>query len=93
MKRKRRDGESAPMTLAQALGAKVRLIVWGKTCQHQAEPDIVEQAASYGADTTVIDWAAACAAQPARAARWIWSSAARHLEPPLEPPQRRKPAG
>jgi hypothetical protein len=66
MKRKRRDGESAPMTLGQALGAKVRLIVWGKTCQHQAEPDIAEQAASYGADTTVIDWAAACAAQPAR---------------------------
>jgi hypothetical protein len=28
-----------PMTLGNAAGARVRLIVWCKGCQHQAEPD------------------------------------------------------
>jgi hypothetical protein len=38
MKRKRSEGESAPMTLGGALAAKVRLIVWCKSCGHRAEP-------------------------------------------------------
>jgi hypothetical protein len=38
MRRNRSEGESAPMTLGQALAAKVRLIVWCKACGHQAEP-------------------------------------------------------
>jgi hypothetical protein len=46
------------MTLGQALAARVRLIVWCKSCWHQAEPDVADQVARYGADTTVIDWAA-----------------------------------
>ena len=45
------------MTLSQALAAKVRLLVWCKTCQHRAEPDIAEQVVRYGGDTAVIDWA------------------------------------
>jgi hypothetical protein len=68
MRRKRREGESAPMTLGQALAAKVRLLVWCKACGHRAEPDIADQVECYGADTTVIDWAqrlrcSACAAR------------------------------
>jgi hypothetical protein len=43
MRRKRSEGESVPMTLGQALAAKVRLIVWCKACQHRAEPDVVDQ--------------------------------------------------
>ena len=39
MPRSQRDRESEPMTLGQALAAKVRLIVWCKSCGHQAEPD------------------------------------------------------
>jgi hypothetical protein len=31
MKRKRSEGESAPMTLGNALAAKVRLIVWRRS--------------------------------------------------------------
>ncbi len=45
------------MTLGQTLAATMRLIVWCKTCQHQAEPDIAEQVASYGTDAFVLDWA------------------------------------
>jgi hypothetical protein len=45
------------MTLGNALAAKVRLIVWCKKCQHQAEPDVADQVARYGAEVTVIDWA------------------------------------
>ncbi len=39
MRRNRSEGESSPMTLGQALAAKVRLIVWCKACQHWAEPE------------------------------------------------------
>ena len=45
-----------PMTLGNAANAKVRLIVWCKTCGHQAEPDAAEMAARYSADTPVLDW-------------------------------------
>jgi hypothetical protein len=47
---------SPPMTLRNAAAAKVRLIVWCKSCQHQVEPDPAEMAARYGADTSVLDW-------------------------------------
>jgi len=45
-----------PMTLGNAANAKVRLIVWCKACGHQVEPDPAEMAASYGANTSVLDW-------------------------------------
>jgi hypothetical protein len=45
-----------PMTLGNAANAKVRLIVWCKTCGHQVEPDAAEMVARYGADTPVLDW-------------------------------------
>jgi hypothetical protein len=57
MRLKRSEGESAPMTLGQALAAKVRLIVWCKACGHRAEPAVADQIASCGDDTAVIDWA------------------------------------
>jgi hypothetical protein len=53
----RRKEGVAPMTLGQALAAKVRLLVWCKCCWHQAEPDVADQVARYGADTAVTDWA------------------------------------
>ena len=45
-----------PMTLGNAVNAKVRLIVWCKTCGHPVEPDPVEMVARYGAATPVLDW-------------------------------------
>ena len=41
------------MTLGAAAG--VRLIVC-RECSHQIEPDPVEMAARYGAETPVLDW-------------------------------------
>src|ERR1700680_3249849 len=55
--RSQRDHESAPMTLGQALAAKVRLIVWCKSCGHQAEPDVATQVAHHGSTMPVSDWA------------------------------------
>jgi hypothetical protein len=43
------------MTLGVAAAAGVRLVVWCKDCQHQAEPDPAEMAARYGAETSVLD--------------------------------------
>jgi hypothetical protein len=43
------------MTLGNAAGARVRLIVWCKECQHQVELDPAEMAARHGAGTAVID--------------------------------------
>jgi hypothetical protein len=45
------------MTLGNAASARVRLIVWCRDCQHQVEPDPVEQAARYGPTTLVRRWA------------------------------------
>jgi hypothetical protein len=45
-----------PMTLGNTANAKVRLIVWCKTCGHQVEPDPAEMVARYGPDTPVLDW-------------------------------------
>jgi hypothetical protein len=44
-----------PMMLGAATAAKVRLIVWCKSCGHQVEPDPAEMAARYGAGTSVLD--------------------------------------
>jgi hypothetical protein len=44
------------MTLGAAAAARVRLIVWCKTCQHQTEPDPAGQAQIYGAETSVLTW-------------------------------------
>jgi Zn finger protein HypA/HybF involved in hydrogenase expression len=44
------------MTLGNAAAARVRLIVWCKDCNNQAEPDPAEMAARYGAETPVLDW-------------------------------------
>jgi hypothetical protein len=44
-------------TLGQAPAAQVQLIVWCKGCWHRADPDVSDQVARYGADTTVPDWA------------------------------------
>ena len=79
MRRKRSDGESAPMTLGNALAAKARLIVWCKTCWHRAEPAVADQVARYGADTTVIDWASRlrCSACDGREVNFVVSGATR----------------
>ena len=55
MARSRRDGgETGPMTLGQALAAKVRLIVWCKACGHRAEPDVATQVTHQGATMPVL---------------------------------------
>ena len=79
MARSRSEGESAPMTLGGALAAKVRLIVWCKTCQHRAEPDVADQVARYGTDTTVIDRASRlrCSACDGREVDFVVSDATR----------------
>ena len=45
MRRNRSEGESAPMTLGQALTAQVWLIVWCRSC---TEPDVADQVAKGG---------------------------------------------
>jgi hypothetical protein len=44
------------MTLGNAAAAHVRLIVWRRACEHPVEPDPVEMAERYGAETAVPDW-------------------------------------
>lgn len=44
------------MTLGNAAAARLRLIVWCKTCGHRTESDPVEMAEQYGAGTSVPDW-------------------------------------
>jgi hypothetical protein len=44
------------MTLGNAAAARVRLIVWCRSCQRQVEPDPAEQAQRYGAETSVLEW-------------------------------------
>jgi hypothetical protein len=44
------------MTLGNAAAARVRLIVWCKTCGHRVEPDSGEQAQRYGVETAVPEW-------------------------------------
>jgi hypothetical protein len=40
-----------------AVAAHVRLILWCKSCNHRAEPDLASLVAQHGSGTTVIDWA------------------------------------
>jgi hypothetical protein len=58
MAQRSRDQQHSPMTLGQAAAAQVRLIVWCKACNHQAEPDVSDQVARYGAALAVPEWAA-----------------------------------
>ena len=73
MKRRHSDGESVPMTLGQALDAKVRLVVRCKACGHRVEPAVAEQIARYGAYALVTDWAGRlrCAACDERAVDFV----------------------
>jgi hypothetical protein len=60
MRGKRRESESGPLTLRQAIAVHLRLIVWCKACQHKVEfgeAEIADQAARHGATLSVIDWA------------------------------------
>jgi hypothetical protein len=67
------------MTLGGALAAKVRLIVWYKSCGHRAEPEVAEQVAQHGSVMTVIDWAAhiVCTRCGERSADFVVSGALR----------------
>jgi len=67
------------MTLGNALAARVRLIVWCKSCQHRAEPAVADQVARYGPDVAVIDWASRlrCSACGEREVDFVVSGAAR----------------
>ena len=44
------------MTLGNAAAARVRLIVWCRSCQHQVEPDPAEHARRHGAETSILEW-------------------------------------
>jgi hypothetical protein len=46
------------MTLENAAAARVRLVVWCKSCRRQVEPDAAEMAQQYGTGTSVLDWRA-----------------------------------
>jgi hypothetical protein len=45
-----------PMTFGNAAAARVRLIVWCKSCGHQIEPDSAELASRHGAYVPARDW-------------------------------------
>jgi hypothetical protein len=45
------------LTLGQAFAAKIRLIVWCKSCLHRSEPDTAEVIEQHGAAMTVMVWA------------------------------------
>jgi hypothetical protein len=45
-----------PMTLGSAAAARLRFMIWCKTCGHRSEPDPAEQARWYGPSTAVPDW-------------------------------------
>lgn len=79
MRRSRRDEKPGPLTLGQALAAKVRLIVWCKGCGHQVEPDVAALVERHGEDVTVIDWAARlrCSACGGREVDFVVSGARR----------------
>jgi hypothetical protein len=55
------------------------MIVWCKSCDHRAEPDIAAQLDRYGAEVSVADWASRlqCSACGERAADFVISGAAR----------------
>jgi hypothetical protein len=45
-----------PMTLGNAVAAKVRLVVWCRECSHNIDPDPAEMIDRYGAETAFRDW-------------------------------------
>jgi len=77
MRRKRPGSESGPLTLGQALAARVRVHVRCKACGHRAEPGLAQQAERIGAEITVIDWAKRlrCSACGARQVDFVVSGA------------------
>jgi len=68
-----------PLTLGQAVAARVRLIVWCRACQHRFEPDTAALAEEHGAATTVLAWAKRlrCTECGARDADFVVSGAGR----------------
>ena len=66
------------LTLGQAVTAKVRLIVWCKTCQHRFEPNTAALA-QHGGETTVLRWASRlrCSQYGARDADYVVSGTKR----------------
>lgn len=79
MRHQGREAESGPLTLGQALAARVRLIVWCKSCGHRVEPDVAELVSWHGSGMTVIDWAhrLRCSTCGERDADFVVSRAAR----------------
>ena len=67
----------SPATLGSTAAAQAVLIVWCKSCRHQAEPDPAEMAERYGAGTSVLDWRArlVCSRCGARDADMVLSGA------------------
>jgi hypothetical protein len=67
------------LTLGQAFVAKVRLIVWCKTCLHRFEPDTAELMEQHGAAITVMAWARRlrCSQRGARDADFVVSGSER----------------
>ena len=45
-----------PMTLGNAVAARLRLMVWCKACGYRSEPDPANQARWYGPETPVPEW-------------------------------------
>ena len=45
-----------PATLGSTAAAQARIVVRCRDCRHQVEPDPVEQAERYGAETPVPEW-------------------------------------
>ena len=48
-----------PARVWYAAAARVRLVVWGKACGRQVEPNPAEMAQRYGAEMSVLDLATA----------------------------------
>jgi DNA-binding CsgD family transcriptional regulator len=48
--------QSGSTTLGYALAARVRLIVWCKSCGHRAEPDVAAEVAQHGIGMPLLDW-------------------------------------
>lgn len=52
----KRERTPGPATLGSSLTARVRLIVTCRGCGHQAEPDLAELVARYGAGLPLPEW-------------------------------------
>jgi hypothetical protein len=77
-----------PMTLGNAAAARVRLIVWCKSCQHPVEPEPAEMAARCRAPSTPVtrEWGEVqCGIWPAKPERRCTGSA-EGLTPPRKNP-------